>query len=182
MDNENSKTPEYDSKSVDMCLEISKLEYEYSFRRAEKFDNKVYVLLTVCGFILVMLLNALSRIGEIDVLSPLGNKWVMAYDVLSVMCVIGLSAVLARLIYAMSGLNIKRHDSNVILEQALMSKNPLTVARFTIIQYEMIRAYNNSSIDRRYASLNKSVKMLIAVAVMLLTLIIVSGFAAQTGN
>ena len=63
-----------------------------------------------------------------------------------------------------------------------MSKNPMTVARFTIIQYEMIRAYNNSSIDRRYASLNKSVKMLIAVAVMLLTLIIVSGFAAQTGN
>ena len=35
-----------DDKSVDICMEIARLEYEYSFRRAEKNDNKVYVLLT----------------------------------------------------------------------------------------------------------------------------------------
>ena len=50
-----------------VAVESSRLEYEHSFRRAERLDNKVYILLTVCGCIFVLLTTAINRVSEIDV-------------------------------------------------------------------------------------------------------------------
>lgn len=136
MDEETKTIPADDDKSVDICMDIARLEYEYSFRRAEKYDNKVYVLLTVCGFILVMFTGAVGNIGEIDILHPFRSGWIAAYDVLLSLCVIGIIVVMVRLVEGMSGLNLKRHDSSEIIRQSMTSKKPKFVAMFTKKQPE----------------------------------------------
>ena len=171
-----------DDKSVDICMEIARLEYEYSFRRAEKYDNKVYVLLTVCGFILVMFTNAVGNIGEIDILHPFKSGWIMAYDVLLVLCVVGMITVLGSLISGMSGLNMRRHDSDSILKRDMLSKTPRDIALFTIISYENNKEYNNAQIGRRYKSLDRTVKILRIVVILLVAITIVSRFALQAGG
>ena len=128
MDEETKTIPADDEKSVDICMDIARLEYEYSFRRAEKYDNKIYVLLTVCGFILVMFTGAVGNIGEIDILSPLKSGWIAAYDVLLALCIIGIIVVLVSLIYGMSGLKMRRHDSDSILKRDMLSKTPRDIA------------------------------------------------------
>lgn len=182
MDEETKEVFADDDKSVDICMEIARLEYEYSFRRAEKYDNKVYVLLTVCGFILVMLTGAAGNIGEIDILSPFKSGWIMAYDVLLALCVIGVIVVMVSLIYGMKGLNLKRNDSSELIRQSMTSKMPKFIAMFTIIQYEDAKEYNNAQIAGRYKSLDRTVKMLCIVVVLLVAITIVSRFALQVGG
>ena len=181
MDEETKTIPADDEKSVDICMDIARLEYEYSFRRAEKYDNKIYVLLTVCGFILVMLTGAVGNIGEIDILSPFKSGWIAAYDVLLALCVAGMITVLVRLIYGMIGLKMRRHDSDSILKRDMLSKKPKDIALFTIISYENVKEYNNAQLARRYESLDITVKILLAVVILLVAITIVSSFAVKTG-
>ena len=177
--NETSSVNSENNSSIEMCLEISKLEYEYSFRRAEKFDNKVYILLTVCGFMFVMFMNAVSNIGEIDIFSPFKSNWILAYDILIVLCVTGMITILVRLVYALSGLKLKRHDSKLILQGNMISKSPRDIALFTIMHYETAKSYNNKQIGERYKSLELSVNILIAVLIMLIMITIAGSFAVK---
>lgn len=181
MDEETKIIPSDDEKSVDICMDIARLEYEYSFRRAEKYDNKIYVLLTVCGFILVMFTGAVGNIGEIDILHPFRSGWIAAYDVLLALCIIGIIVVLVSLIYGMSGLKMRRHDSDSILKRDMLSKTPRDIALFTIIRYEDAREYNNAQLAQRYKSLDITVRILVAVVVLLVAITIVSGFAVKFG-
>ena len=182
MDEETTEIFADDDKSVDICMDIARLEYEYSFRRAEKYDNKVYVLLTVCGFILVMFTGAVGNIGEIDILHPFRSGWIIAYDVLLVMCLLGLLIVLVRLIDGMSGLNMRRHDSDEILKRDMLSKTPRDIALFTIISYENAKDYTNRQLGRRYKSLDITVKILLVVVILLVAVTIVSSFAVKAGG
>lgn len=181
MDEETKIIPSDDEKSVDICMDIARLEYEYSFRRAEKYDNEIYVLLTVCGFILVMFTGAVGNIGEIDILSPFRSGWIAAYDVILVLCVLGMITVLVRLIYGIRGLNLKRHDSGKLIKLGMLSQSKRAIAIFTITQYENAKEYNNAQIGRRYKSLDRTVKILQMVVILLVAVTIVSRFAVKAG-
>lgn len=168
----------YDS-TAQMCIEISRLEYEYSFKRAEKFNNKVYILLTVCGFIFVMFTNALSNMREIDVFHPFKCGWILLYDILLVYSILGMTVLIHKLVSSLSGLSLKHYDSNLILELDMMSKSALSVARFVIMQYEKARDYNNRKIDEKYKSLDESVKLLLILSAVLIFITIAGNFAAS---
>ena len=111
-----------------------------------------------------------------------GTTEIFAYDLLLVMCVLGLIVVLVRLVDGMSGLNLRRHDSGEIIKDSLMSKTPRNIAVQTIIKYENAKEYNNAQIGRRYKSLDRTVKILRAVIVLLVAITIVSRFAVQAGG
>lgn len=93
-----------------------------------------------------MFTNAVGNIGEIDILHPFKSGWIMAYDVLLVLCVAGMITVLVRLIDGMKGLKMRRHDSDSILKRDMLSKTPRDIAIFTIIRYEDIKEYNNKQL------------------------------------
>ena len=41
--------------SADICFEAIKAEYDYCVTRAEKLENKVYILLAACAFVFALL-------------------------------------------------------------------------------------------------------------------------------
>ncbi len=88
---------------------------------------------------------------------------------------------MVRLVDGMSVLNLRRHDSDSILKRDMLSKTPRDIALFTIIRYEDAKEYNNAQLAQRYKSLDITVRMLLAVVVLLVTITIVSGFAVKFG-
>ncbi len=98
------------------------------------------------------------------------------------LCVIGIIVVLVRLVDGMSGLNLKRHDSGTIIKRGMLSQPPKAVAIFTASQYENAKEYNDAQIARRYKSLDRTVKILRVVVILLVALAIVSSFAVKTGG
>ncbi|MDD6824955.1 MAG: hypothetical protein PUE12_02365 [Oscillospiraceae bacterium] len=81
-----------------VSVESSRLEYEHSFRSAKRLDNKVYILLTVCGFIFVLLTTAINRVSEIDVFA-IWNALIALYDVSLILSIAGTVVLLLMLIF-----------------------------------------------------------------------------------
>ncbi len=89
--------------------------------------------------------------------------------------------VLVRLIYGIRGLNLKRHDSGKLIKLGMLSQSKRAIAIFTITQYENAKEYNNAQIGRRYKSLDRTVKILQMVVILLVAVTIVSRFAVKAG-
>lgn len=164
------------SELLNMCLEISRTEYEHSFRRAERLDNKIYILLTVCAFIFVVLISAIDKVSEYDITAFDSNVLIGLYNVLLLLCVAGTVVMLGALIYSLSGAGFKRYDSNMILERNMLSADMQKVTRFTIIKYENARDHNNKIVTKRYKILNFCVYILIALVVMLIIVTVIGNF------
>ncbi len=165
-----------------MCLELSKLEYEHSFRRSEKFDNKVYILLTVCGFLFVLVVNAISSITDIEVFRPEISGWIVVFDIFLVMTIVAIIILLGFLIYCLSGIKMKRYDSNLTMEMNLTELDKTTVARFAIMEYEIAKKYNNDKLEKRFDWLNRSVNLLIGVVFLLMALSVSGSFAKSVSS
>lgn len=129
---------------VSLAIESSRLEYEHSFRRVARIDNKAYILLTVCGFIFVLLTSAINKIPKIDVCSYSESNLIVAYDVLLLLSIICIIALLGMLLYSLSGKDYHRYDTYKILEKNLLSTIDLkSFARYTIMKYELAKDYND---------------------------------------
>ena len=51
--------------SADICFEAIKAKYDYCVTRAEKIENKVYILLAACAFVFVLLTTQIEKNGEL---------------------------------------------------------------------------------------------------------------------
>ena len=176
---------EYDqelSEKIQIAVESSRLEYEHSFRRAERLDNKVYILLTVCGFIFVLLTTAINRVSEIDVFA-IWNALIALYDVSLILSIAGTVALLLILISSLSGKKFKRYDSFAILEKNLISSmDRRTFSIYTIMKYEKARDFNNDIVSKQYKKVNHAVYLLIFVVIMLMIVTILGNFVPTRDN
>ena len=167
------------TEKIQIAVDSSRLEYEHSFRRAERLDNKVYILLTVCGIIFVLLIGAINKISEIDIWA-IQNRIVAAYDILLLLSIIGTVILLMILICSLSGKDFKRYDTSRILENNLIQKvNRKTMARYTIMKYEIARDHNNRIISKQYKLVNLAVKLLIIIVIMLMALAILGNIVPK---
>ena len=55
---------EVQESSANVCYEAIKSEYDYCVTRAEKLENKVYILLAACTFIFALLTAQIDKIGK----------------------------------------------------------------------------------------------------------------------
>lgn len=80
--------PKVDSASQTLALNSLILEYKNSFDRSNKLDNKVYIVITFCGFLFVFITNLFS--GLTGLTSPVGP----ASTFLTILYIIGCLAVM----------------------------------------------------------------------------------------
>ncbi len=170
------------SELLNMCLEISRTEYEHSFRRAERLDNKICILLTVCAFIFVVLINAINRISEYNVTTFLSDRFVFAYGIMLLLCIAGTIVLLGALIYSLSGADFKRYDSGLILERNMLSEDMKRVTRFTIMKYESARDCNNKIVTKRYRVVNICVRLLIILVIALISITFLGNFLPENST
>lgn len=169
------------TEKLQIAVDSSRLEYEHSFRRAERLDNKVYILLTVCGFIFALLTGEINKISEIDI-GSIQYTVIAVYDIVLLLSIIGTVLLLLILIYSLSGKDFKRYDTNKLLEKNLISTvSRKTLARYTIIKYEVARDYNNRIVSKQFKWVNRAVKLLILIVVLLMLLTIL-GNVVPTQN
>lgn len=59
-------TTNNEESSASICFEAIKAEYDYCVTRAEKLENKVYILLAACAFIFVLLTTQIEKAGNVN--------------------------------------------------------------------------------------------------------------------
>lgn len=158
-------------------------EYDHCVQRSEKLDNKVYILLTVCAFLFVLLTSVISEAGkfrfpENGVLLGL----VIAYAILLVGDVGIYVLMLVKLVGLLRSVSFARFNASEILTKNLISETPATISRYIGTKYVRCINHNNSIIEERYKKFNFCVKLMVADVVLSIILAFICTFISLSGG
>lgn len=166
--------------SLSLCLEVVQEEYRHVVERASKFDNKVYILLTVCAFIfssLVTLILESSNLKCVDETLPKINRWANLYYP----CFVNITLILFSLtLIALTGLlaSIKmyRFQEKNVFEKNLVSLPKEQVTKYICVKYIQATEQNNKKLQHRYIIMNLCVIFLIITVFLTLFLSYISNY------
>lgn len=153
----------------DVSLTLAQNEYNHCFERSAKLDNKVYILLTVCAFLFVMLSDAIENLSEFTIPTTRCQLFIGGgYIALLTLNVIAFIIMLIKLIKLLRGIELKRFDSYEILKKDMIRAEKKQAIHYVCMIYEQCRDYNNRLIEIQYKEFNKCVKLMVTSVILLL--------------
>lgn len=168
---------EYDTSGAGVAFDAAKNEYEHSFQRSEKLDNKIYILLTVCAFFFVLLTDLIKGISEIEFPNTQTElALVITFSILMFLSVALFVLMLIWLIKLLKGIELNRIDASEIVSHNMANAKDNQVAGFIIMRYEQCRNHNNDLVEDRFKAFNKCVTLLVVNAIVLLMLAFMRNF------
>lgn len=167
IDEEPSKAP--CDAGDDASLTVVQNEYNHCFERSAKLDNKVYILLTVCAFLFVMLSEAIKMLSELTIPTTRCQLLIGGgYITLLTLNVTAFIIMLVKLIKLLRGIELMRFDSFEILHRDMVRADKKQAIHYVCMVYEKCRDYNNQLIELQYKQFNKCVKLMVTTVILLL--------------
>lgn len=161
----------------DFSYEASKLEYEHCMQRSEKLDNKIYIFLTICAFLFVLVTDTIKKIANFNL--PKTNfqlVLIIIYSILLFTNIILYSYLLVTLTHLLKGIPVERFDPMVILERNMPASDSKRVARYICSKYNQCIKSNNENLEKRFDKFNHCVYFLIPIIFISFTLAFISNF------
>lgn len=163
--------------SANICFEAIKAEYDYCVTRAEKLENKVYILLAACAFVFVLLTTQIEKAGKMGLpKSGLELLGIIIYAVLLVVAVISNVGMLVMAVGLLKSVRFERLDSGLLLTSGLPDEKDTTAVRFIGRLYVQHTAKNNAVLEKGYTRFNKCVDAFCVSIVALIALALISIF------
>lgn len=174
---------EQDKTAEDIAYSAFLSEYDHCVQRSEKLDNKVYILLTVCAFLFVLLTSVISEAGKFRFPeSGLALGLIIAYVVFLIGNVGIYVLMLVKLVGLLRSVSFARFDTSEILTGNLISETPATVSRYIGTKYVRCINHNNAVIEERYKKFNFCVKLMVADVVLSIILALICTFISLSGG
>lgn len=149
IDKISSENASYDSSAE--CLEITLEEYRHVTERANKYDNKVYIIITFCSIFFAFILTLLDKL--ISLPFPQSTK----YGIIFVICIvlfviISLCYILSMLILVIGLRPIKLHRFNpkLLIDYSLWNKPSSQANMLAVKQYTEFILSNNEVLEKAY--------------------------------
>lgn len=169
--------------SEDIAYSAFVSEYDHCVQRSEKLDNKVYILLTVCAFLFVLLTSVISEAGKFKFPeSGFAIGLIIVYAVLLASNVGIYVLMLIKLVGLLKSVSFVRFDTSEILTSNLISETPATLSRYIGTKYVRCINYNNAAIEERYKKFNFCVKLMVADVILSIILAFVCTLISLSGG
>ena len=139
--------------SADICFEAIKAEYDYCVTRAEKLENKVYILLAACAFVFALLTTQIEKAGKLDV--PQSGSELLGIIIYTILLVVAVISNVGMLV---------------------MTVSLLKSVRFIGRLYVQHTSKNNAVLEKGYTAFNRCVNAFCVSIVALIALAIISIF------
>ena len=169
--------------SEDISFSAFVSEYEHCVQRAEKLDNKVYILLTVCAFLFVLLTSIINEAGRFAFPETgIGLALIIAYALLLVFDVAVYGVMLIKLVGLLKSVPFGRFNTREILNYDLVAQTPATTSRYLGTKYVRCIDYNNDLLEKRYKKFNFCVNLLAADVIISIFLAFICVFISMNGG
>ena len=149
--------------SADICFEAIKAEYDYCVTRAEKLENKVYILLAACAFVFALLTTQIEKAGKLDV--PQSGSELIGIIIYTILLVVAVISV-----------RFERLDAGLLLTEGVPDEKDTTAVRFIGRLYVQHTSKNNAVLEKDYTAFNRCVNAFCVSIVALIALAIISIF------
>ena len=165
-----ANTTNNEESSASICFEAIKAEYDYCVTRAEKLENKVYILLAACAFIFVLLTTQIEKAGNVNLPQTKPELYgIIIYALLLVIAIVSNVAMLIMSVNLLRSLRFGRLDAGLLLTEGLPDEKDTTAVRF-------IGSIYAQNTDKKYTAFNKCVGLFCVSTVTLISLAVVSIF------
>ena len=163
--------------SADICFEAIKAEYDYCVTRAEKLENKVYILLAACAFVFALLTTQIEKAGKLEVPQS-GSELlgIIIYTILLVVAVISNVGMLVMTVSLLKSVRFERLDAGLLLTEGVPDEKDTTAVRFIGRIYVQHTSKNNAVLEKGYTAFNRCVNAFCVSIVALIALAIISVF------
>lgn len=160
---EELKKPE--NTSEDIVFSAVLAEYEYCARRSEKLDNKVYILLTVCAFLFVLLTNVINEAEQFKFSSNIMDLIPIIVYMVFLVGDVGIYLVaLVELVRLLKSIPFKRFDTRKFFDRNMVEETPDKAVAAIGIDYVQCIENNNKLWEQRYKKFNFCIHLLVANA------------------
>lgn len=148
-----SEAKEETSESI--IFDAMKTEYEHCVQRAGKLDNKVYILLTVCAFVFVLITNLIEKVKDFCLPQNMTEEsLVIVYWLLIIVDVVIFCVVLVKLVVLLGSIKFERLDIGDVLENNIIEERPKTSVKYIGARYWKCIDNNHAILERQYEKLN----------------------------
>ena len=177
MTTETTKNEENCDTSEDIVFDAMKEEYEHCVKRSEKLDNKIYILLTVCAFIFVLLTSIIEKASTFQMSQDMTKiSLIIIYWLLLLVDVVIFCVLLEKLVVILGSIEFQRLDINNIMELNIIEKNPRTAVKYIGANYMQCVENNHTILEKRYEVFNTCVRFLVLNVLLSLSLSFVCVF------
>ena len=172
-----TNTTNNEELSASICFEAIKAEYGYCVTRAEKLENKVYILLAACAFVFVLLTTQIEKTGELGMPQSRSELLgIIIYVILLVVAVISNVGMLVMTVRLLKSVRFERLNSGLLLAEGVPDEKDTTAVRFIGRLYVQHTVNNNAVLEKGYTAFNKCVDAFCLSIVALIVLTIISIF------
>lgn len=153
---ESTKESEHkEEKSELVIFDAMKAEYEHCVQRAGKLDNKVYILLTVCAFVFVLITSLIEKAKDFCLPQNMTEEsLVIVYWLLIIVDVVDFCVILVKLVVLLGSINFERLDIGDVLENNIIEERPKTSVKYIGAKYWKCINDNHAILERQYEKLN----------------------------
>ena len=169
-----SQNNESTESSADICFDAIKVEYDYCVTRAEKLENKIYILLAACAFEFVLLTTQIEKAGKIKI--PQSNVEFLLVITYVILLIASIVSNVGMAVNLLKSVMFERLDAGLILTTGLPDEKETTVVRFIGRLYVQHTERNNAVLEKGYTVFNKCVNLFCVSVVTLIVLAIISIF------
>lgn len=153
-----------ENKADSISFEATKLEYEHCIQRSEKLDNKIYIALTICAFLFVLITDTLKKIAEFNFPKTAIQLGLIISYALLMATILGIYTFsVLNLTKLLKGVPLKRFDTLIILERDFPNCNSIACVRYICSKYTDCIKTNNLILEQRFIRYNKCINCLIPI-------------------
>ena len=166
-----------DKPETGIIFEAIKAEYDHSIHRSDKLDNKVYILLTVCAFLFVMLSDIIKSISTFPFPeSKLKFGMEITFAIALFIGIVAFIVLLILLMKLLRGVTMSRYRTGELLEKDIASYDPITAMTFLGSRLEDSTMENEKIIEKRFKVFNACTRLIVGVIVDLILLAVLCQF------
>ena len=148
---EKTDSPVTSCDSSAQCLEITLEEYRHVTERANKYDNKINIIITFCSIFFAFIVTLIDKLVELSF--PKTTKEGILFVVCIVLFIIICLCYIFSMVLLIIGLHpIKLHRFNPqqLLDYSLWNKSPNQANMLAVKQYTGYILSNNQALERAY--------------------------------
>lgn len=160
-----------------LACDTTKLEYENSLRRSEKLDNKIYIILTICALLFVLITDILKKISTFSIPNTIQQMTlIILFTIILTITLLLYGYILLNLTKLLKGAPIQRFDPIVILERDMLKSDTKSFSKYICSKYNQCIATNNQLLGKQFIKYNKCLYCLAPVLLLSVFLIFISNF------
>ena len=153
IDKVDTQNMSYDSSAE--CLEITLEEYKHVTERANKYDNKIYIMITFCSVFFAFILTLLDKLVTLSFpqTTRAGIIFVLCIVLFIIISLCYISSMLI-LVIGLRPIKLHRFNPKLLIDYSLWTKPSSQANMLAVKQYTEFVLSNNEALENAYKKIS----------------------------